>query len=121
MTLKRRVVLTALALSFLGAARCNAQEPREISSKEAKALATATPLPDYPLLAREARYTGSGVFILNVQPSTGAVKSITVGRSTGHRILDWAAMNAFIRWRFKPNIVKKVKIPVTFTMNGWRY
>jgi TonB family protein len=121
MMVKRRAVLAALAVSFLGTVRCDAEQSPDVTLKDAKAMVISAPMPDYPLLAREARYTGSGVFILNLQRSSGVVQSITIGRSTGHQILDWAAMAAFIRWRFKPNTAKKVKIPVTFTMTGWRY
>lgn len=117
----KRAFIAALAVSFVGTLGCDAQPQDEISAKEAKAMVFSAPRPDYPLLARQARYTGSGVFVLNIDKPTGVVQSITIGRSTGHKILDWAAMAAFIKWRFKPNTVHKVKIPITFTMSGWRY
>jgi TonB family protein len=37
--------------------------------------------------------------------------------STGSRLLDAAALDAFRRWRFKPGMVRGVRIPVHFTMD----
>ena len=116
-----RSALTAFVVAAFGSICCADQMQDEISAEHARAMVVSAPRPDYPLLAREARYTGSGVFIVNIDKPTGVVRSITIGQSTGHKILDWAAMAAFIKWRFKPNSLHKVKIPVTFTMNGWRY
>jgi TonB family protein len=41
-------------------------------------------------------------------------------KSTGHKILDDAALDAFRQWRFKPGSVTKVKIPINYTMQGFR-
>jgi len=64
--------------------------------------------------------TGSGIVVLNVDPSTGNVTSALLLKSTGHKILDDAALDAFRQWRFKPGSVHKVKIPINFTMQGFR-
>jgi TonB family protein len=71
--------------------------------------------PDYPMEARHNRIQGSGVFILNISHQTGRVDSITIKKSTRHRILDAAAMKAFFTYRFKPGTPPKVWIPVDFT------
>jgi TonB family protein len=70
--------------------------------------------PDYPVEARRAYLTGSGVFILNIGKKTGRVDSIQINKSTGYEILDRAAMKAFITFRFKPNVPSKVWIPIEF-------
>ena len=72
----------------------------------------ASRLPDE---ARHNRIQGSGVFILNISHQTGRVDSITIKKSTRHRILDAAAMKAFFTYRFKPGTPPKVWIPVDFT------
>ena len=36
--------------------------------------------------------------------------------STGAQILDNAAISAFSQWRFRPGTVKKVRLPITFTL-----
>ena len=81
-----------------------------IFSKET-GLATFSPRPRYPL----PRPTGSGVALLEVDETTGRVISATMEKSTGHKILDDAALEAFRRWRFKPGTVRKIRIPITFT------
>lgn len=63
--------------------------------------------------------TGSGIVLLNVDPSTGNVTSAQLLKSTGHKILDDSAIEAFRQWRFKPG-VHTVRIPINFTMQGFR-
>jgi TonB family protein len=83
-----------------------------------KALAVYTPRPKYPYEAHLRRQTGTGVAVLMVDPSTGVVKNAEMEVSTGHEILDNAALSTFRRWQFKPGTVSKVHVPVTFTMGG---
>jgi TonB family protein len=40
--------------------------------------------------------------------------------STGHRILDDAAMDALRKWRFRPGTVSTVTMPLTFSLQGYR-
>ena len=87
----------------------------------AQALALRAPRPTYPLFARERRWTGAGVAILEINRDTGNVVSVSMGKSTGHKILDQAALAAFRQWRFKPGTVTKVKIPIRFSMGGAEY
>ena len=70
--------------------------------------------PEYPPEARQSRLTGSGVFVLNIDAKDGKVTSITTKKSTGNRMLDQACYNALRKWRFKPNTVTKVQLPITF-------
>jgi TonB family protein len=55
-----------------------------------------------------------GIFLLNVR-SDGAVSSVDVLRSTGHRILDGNCVKAFAKWRFQPNSLKEVRLPAYYT------
>jgi len=57
--------------------------------------------PDYPYPARDQHLEGSGLYRLNIKPD-GTVSSVTVLKSTGHMLLDQAAIHAFRQWRFKP-------------------
>jgi TonB family protein len=61
---------------------------------------------------------GAGVAIVAVDPNTGLVKKAEMAISTGHELLDNATLSAFRQWRFKPDTVAKVKIPIRFTMQG---
>jgi TonB family protein len=58
--------------------------------------------------------------LLNVDPSSGNVTSAQLLKSTGHKILDDSALEAFRQRRFKPGSVRKVRIPINFTMQGFR-
>jgi TonB family protein len=104
------IVATALATGCAGIENgWNAQTER------GKEIATFRPKPIYPIGARSRRIQGYGVAVLWVRPD-GTVSRAEMLQSTGHAILDQATLEAYRRWRFKPGVVKKVKIPVTFSM-----
>ena len=84
---------------------------------QAKHLALYAPRPEYPLAARKRHWTGAGVFACKIR-SNGTVASVDVLRSTGHQMLDQAAITAFRQWRFQPGDIKAVKIPIDFWMDG---
>ena len=92
-----------------------------MSMSNAKAVAISAPRPEYPYEARRTHATGSGVCVMTVDISTGAVTDATMAVSTGNASLDNAAVSAFRRWRFKPGTVSKVRTPITFTMTGAQY
>jgi TonB family protein len=83
--------------------------------------AVFAPRPDYPLEARQQHLIGSAILILHIDKPSGTVTSIEVAKSTGHKILDEAATRAFLRWRFKPGLYTKVKVPIRYTMTGRKY
>ena len=92
-----------------------------MSMSSAKAVAVSAPRPEYPYEARRAKMTGSGVCVMTVDTSSGAVTSAVMAQSTGSPVLDNAAVSAFKRWRFKPGTVARVRTPITFTMTGAQY
>jgi TonB family protein len=72
---------------------------------------------------------GAGMFRLHVPLQTGRVKSLEIEQSTGHAVLDTAAMNTLRMWRFKPERLQEiadatawrrgeliVRVPVIYTM-----
>jgi TonB family protein len=108
-----------VAIALFSVATSFAQStPAEIA--KAKALAVYAPRPAYPYEARSKHLTGSGIVLLNVDPSSGNATSAQLLKSTGHKILDDSALEAFRQWRFKPGSVRKVGIPINFTMQGFR-
>jgi TonB family protein len=142
------VILAGLLFLELSPALCGA-EPRPVDSRtqrelspqqqravDAQAIRAAeyTPKPEYPLKARGNHFTGSGIILARVHVRTGRVVEALVARSTGHAILDNAAVQAFSQWRFKPGALTPIgviapwrhdsfgkedaliKIPVNFAM-----
>jgi TonB family protein len=97
------------------------------------AVAIYAPRPKYPVEALQRRMAGTGIFLLRVHIPTGRVKQVIVGRTTGAPILDTAAVETLLQWRFKPGAVPYrkitsvrmsppqtreetlIKVPVTFT------
>ena len=87
-----------------------------LSVAQARAVAISAPRPDYPFDARARHLTGSGIALLEVDRKTGYVVAARMLKSTGHVILDNAALSAFMRWHFKPGTVREVRIPINYTM-----
>jgi TonB family protein len=59
--------------------------------------------------------------IVKINPRTGLVASASMLKSTGHEILDNAALRAFRQWHFKPGMLTTVEIPVEFTAKSVVY
>ena len=89
----------------------------DVNASHDKALAIYAPAPAYPIEARARHFTGSGIVLLRVDTKTGYVIGTQMLKSTGHVILDNAALSAFTQWRFKPGTVRQVRIPIHYTMN----
>jgi protein TonB len=95
--------------------------PTPFSVVPAKALVTNYPRPAYPKEARDKHMTGMAIVALNVDFPTGTVTSAQLLKSTGYKILDDSALEAFRQWRFRPGSVRKVKIPIKFRTKGVFY
>ena len=55
---------------------------------------------------------------MHLDRSTGKVISCEMELSTGSRMLDEAALEAFRQWRFKPRTIAGARVPITFSMSG---
>src|SRR5262249_47328194 len=92
----------------------------KLATAQVKAATVSSPMPDYPLAARKQHWTGVGDFVCHVRPD-GTVASVEVLRSTGHQVLDQAAITALQQWRFQPGKIENpINIPIGFRMNGSR-
>jgi protein TonB len=91
-------------------------------------VATATPRyrtnpkPDYPIASQRRRE--EGVVVLNVAVDAGGTPtSISLKRSSGHPLLDRAALDAVRRWTFEPArsggvpMVSRLDVPVRFSLD----
>jgi TonB family protein len=60
------------------------------------------------------RRNNAGLFLLSVA-ADGTVANVAVRQSTGYSELDVRARNWMKRWRFKPNSLTQVQLPMFFT------
>lgn len=68
------------------------------------------PPPTYPQVALRNRYKGTVEVLIEVEP-TGAITSVSVQKSSGHSILDDAAVSVVKnRWRFPADEKKRLYI-----------
>ena len=116
--MKRALFVAALVTVFCAASAQTRARSAAASSASQKALAIYAPRPPYPLEGRKRHLTGSGTVLLQVDEKTGYVISGRILQSTGHVILDNAALSAFTRWRFRPGTVRQVRMPFNYTLRG---
>lgn len=79
-----------------------------------KATSRRNPKPDYPSIARRRGWEGKVLLSVEVM-ANGKPGSITVAASSGHEVLDSAAMKAVMRWLFAP--ARRGDSPVASTLN----
>ena len=75
------------------------------------------PAPEYPAEAKSQQLQGDCVILMVIDKPSGRVTAATIEKSTGHPILDRAALDACKRWQFKPGMVSKVRTPMTFKLH----
>lgn len=76
------------------------EEPASTGFEAAAALAT-NPEPSYPAAARRRGHEGLAVVRVRIS-SGGEALSTEIARSSGHRSLDYAALETVRQWRFTP-------------------
>lgn len=60
-----------------------------------------------------------GVYLLNVR-GDGSVSSVEILQRQGHIQMDSATVEAFAKWRFRPNSVKEVRVPAYYSRSTKR-
>jgi TonB family protein len=110
-----RPLLTVLLVMSVSLASLHAQSanpPRSVTAPKA----VFTPKPEYrPEWAKQG-LTGKGVVLLTIDKQTGQVSGAQMLQSTGNKVLDGSALEAYSRWRFDPATVTvpQLKIPIEF-------
>ena len=74
-----------------------------------------TPMPVYQAEWSKRGLTGKGIVLVTIDKNTGKVIGAQMLQSTGNKLLDGSALEAYSRWRFAPGTVSQLKIPVEFT------
>ena len=73
-----------------------------------------TPRPVYrPEWAKQG-LAGKGVVLVTIDQQTGKVTGARMLQTTGNKLLDGAALEAYSQWRFQPGTGSQVKIPIEF-------
>ena len=90
-----------------------------LSDEELMRYALASPGVAYPEEAQKAKTTGSGLYELRINKA-GVTTEVVIVRSSGSAVLDKAAKNTFLRWRFKPAVFSRVRVPVSWAVNRVR-
>lgn len=107
--MKKRILAVLLAIACAGSSSLAAR------ADNPRTAAVFTTKIEYPELARRHHITGSGVYLLNVDPK-GNVTSVSVGASTGSPILDGAAIRSLKRWKFRPGTERTLRIPLAWSL-----
>ncbi len=98
-----------------------AGEPAQAPIRLARPLYRKNPPPEYPALARRRHLQGTVVLEVSVS-AEGAVEEVRVEESSGHKVLDRAALRAVWNWLFEPGrrggerIAMRVMVPVRFDL-----
>jgi TonB family protein len=90
-----------------------------LSDEELVRNALASPGPSYPEEAQKTKITGSGLYELRINKA-GATTEVVVVKSSGNAVLDQAARSALLKWRFKPGVFSRVRVPVSWSVNRVR-
>lgn len=86
----------------------------------AKLVAYEPPSDEWSGGATLARRNNAGMFVLSVAPD-GTVTSVSVRQSSGYPELDARGEKWMKKWRFQPNSVTQVQLPMIFSQYRRRY
>lgn len=92
------------------------EEPKERETADEIGL-TYAPRPPYPEKARKQHMAGKGIFELRFNPD-GAVSSVIVLQSTGHDRLDEDCTKTLAKWRCRPGLYSKMRVPIIFSIDS---
>lgn len=106
-----------------GQARLLRDSAPEAGATRSKVRSGNNPRPEYPRAAREAGWEGTVILQVMVLPD-GTAGNVTLHKTSGHSILDEAALAAVKGWQFVPAmdgnfpIQSMVRMPVRFDLRA---
>ena len=77
--------------------------------------AVYTPRPEYRPEWVKQGLVGKGVVLVNIDTQTGKVTGVQMEQSTGNKLLDGSALQAYSQWRFEPGGPPRVRMPIEFS------
>ena len=80
------------------------------TSQRARPVSGSCPPPDYPAVARRRRWAGTVTIQMSID-ARGEVAAARILRSSGHVVLDEAARQAALAWRFTPALQGGEPVP----------
>jgi TonB family protein len=106
------LVVTVLFVSLFSLHAQPASPARPVTSPKA----VFTPKPVYREEWAKRGLTGKGVVLVTIDKQTGKVTGAEMLQSTGNKLLDGSALEAYSRWRFDPTTVavSQLKMPIEF-------
>lgn len=111
----RRAIAVSLALFLLSSlARIDAEDLSKVPRITEPDALVYVPRISYPNRAKYLKLTGSGIVVLDVDPTTGRVNDARMARSTGEEILDRAALEGLRQLSFEKGPRTASRLPVTF-------
>ena len=105
------VLTLIVTLVSLPSARPQSASP---AGQQPSLKAIYTPKPVYRSEWARQGLTGKGVVLVTIDKETGKVTGARMLTSTGNKLLDGAALEAYSQWRFQPGTVSQVQIPIEF-------
>ncbi len=112
----RRLAVKKLLIVAALAGFCVSDFAEDLKISPIRIPVVYAPAVKIPAEARAKHLKGLGVFIAHLYLD-GSVRQVEMVRSTGHAILDKAAMEALAKWRFTPRTALRVVVPMKFDGN----
>jgi TonB family protein len=109
-----RELALVLVVALFSVSSVHAQIGTPAAAQQAPLKAIYAPKPVYrPEWAKQG-LKGKGVVLVTIDQQTGKVTGARMLHSTGNKLLDGAALEAYAQWRFQPGSPPQVKIPIEF-------
>ena len=96
-------------------------ENKNLSKATYKIGSIKNPHPPYPIVARKKGLQGKLILKVSIN-NDGSVKSVVVGKSSGHKILDKVSKETVEKWVFIPAkkmgqaVEDNIKVPIRFVL-----
>src|SRR6266850_4943671 len=109
-----RKLALVIVVTLVCVCSLHAQSGTSAVAQQAPPKAIYTPRPVYRTEWAKQGLTGKGVVLVTIDQETGKVTGARMLQSTGNKLLDGAALEAYSQWRFQPGTGSQVKIPIEF-------